>query len=129
MTNRNAPSPSGLMAVPGAAEYLGVSRQTVYEWKAQGTLAYVKLGRKLMFRKSDLDDFIQRNWVPAREEYPLAIKIEASRRTPHATHAVPKGHRAPREKRIETRIITRKFHSRPSARRNLLRIWRRARKG
>jgi excisionase family DNA binding protein len=114
---------SGLLTVREAAEYLGVSRQTVYEWKAQGILAHVKLGRKLMFRQRDLDEFIQRNWKPPRDEYPLTVKIKA--KGPVATHAIPRSHWRSRGTRIGIRI----FHSHPSARRHLLRIWRSARKG
>jgi excisionase family DNA binding protein len=137
---------SGLLTVREAAEYLGVSCPTIYDWKAQRILAYVKLGRKLMFRKSDLDEYIQRRWHPSENEYRLAFKIKAARPGPSATHAhpkgyrrprkatrpgpsathaYPKGHRRPRETSTGFRIV----HSHPSARRRLLRIWKSGRKG
>jgi excisionase family DNA binding protein len=125
-TTRDRPiRPSGLMTVPEAAEYLGVSRHTIYEWKAMRILAHVKLGRKLMFRQRDLDEFIERCWVPAKDGYALPGQVRKSRLSPITARSHPRGLRRPLEKRSAFRF----FHSQPSARRHLLKVWGRARKG
>jgi len=50
-----------------AAAYLGVSEQTLAIWKCTGryNLPYVKIGRLVKYKKSDLDAFIQRNHTTA----------------------------------------------------------------
>ena len=54
-------SPNKLLTRKEAAEYLGVSTQTLAIWKWSGRypLPYVKIGRRIKYRQSDLDDFIQ----------------------------------------------------------------------
>jgi len=49
-----------------AAAYLGLSLNTIYKYASQKRLAYRKLGGRLAFRKSALDDFIQQQIHPAR---------------------------------------------------------------
>jgi excisionase family DNA binding protein len=117
--------PSGLLTVPETAAYLGASPHTIYEWKAMGILAHVKLGRKLMFRQSDLDEFIDRSWVPAKDGYTLPGKVRKARLSPITGRSHPGGRRKPLEKGAAIRF----FHSQPSARRHLLKVWGRARKG
>lgn len=48
-----------LLSVKEAAAYLGLSKQTVYNWRSQGRVAYVKLGRRVLFRPADLDKLIE----------------------------------------------------------------------
>ncbi|ARO31716.1 transcriptional regulator protein [Rhizobium sp. NXC14] len=65
------PLPHGLRTVSGevretllsashAAEYLGVSQKTLANWRCSGTrgLPYVQVGGRVLYRQSDLDDFI-----------------------------------------------------------------------
>ena len=42
----------------GLAEYLGVHRQTVYNWKKKGLLKYKEIGRIILFEQ---DDFLKEN--------------------------------------------------------------------
>ncbi|EGA64178.1 helix-turn-helix domain-containing protein [Vibrio brasiliensis] len=48
-----------------AAEYLGLSEGTLAVWASTGRyqLPFVKVGRKVFYRKSDLDAFIESNIV------------------------------------------------------------------
>ncbi|MGA7181260.1 MAG: helix-turn-helix domain-containing protein [Thiobacillaceae bacterium] len=48
-----------------AAEYLGVKEKTLAQWATAGRygLPYIRVGRKAMYRQSDLDAFIERNVV------------------------------------------------------------------
>jgi excisionase family DNA binding protein len=58
---------SELLSRREAAAYLGVSEQTLAIWKCTGryNLACVKVGRLVKYKKSDLDDFIQRRSISA----------------------------------------------------------------
>ena len=53
---------SDLLTRKEAAEYLGVSTQTLAIWRCTGRygLSMVKIGRLAKYRKSDLDEFINR---------------------------------------------------------------------
>ncbi len=46
-----------------AAAYLGVAEQTLAVWKCTGrySLACIKIGRLIRYRKCDLDDFINQH--------------------------------------------------------------------
>jgi excisionase family DNA binding protein len=54
-----------LMSRQSAADYLGVGMQTLAAWACNKRyqLPYVKIGRRVMYRQSDLDAFIARNLV------------------------------------------------------------------
>lgn len=54
-------TPIELLTRREAAAYLGVSEQTLAIWKCTGrySLPYVKIGRLVKYRKSDLDAFIE----------------------------------------------------------------------
>jgi excisionase family DNA binding protein len=41
-----------------AAEYLGISRNTLYEWIIQRKVPYLKVGRLVKFRKDDLQAWL-----------------------------------------------------------------------
>jgi len=58
---------SGLMSRKEAANYLGVSEQTLAIWKCTGryNLACVKIGRLVKYRKVDLDEFISKGMSQA----------------------------------------------------------------
>jgi excisionase family DNA binding protein len=58
-------SPSGLMRPKAAAEYLGVTESTLSVWRSTNRqkLAYVKMGHLCMYRKTDLDEFINARLV------------------------------------------------------------------
>jgi len=48
-----------------AADYLGLSEGTLAVWASTGRyqLPFVKVGRKVFYRQSDLDQFIESNVV------------------------------------------------------------------
>jgi excisionase family DNA binding protein len=54
---------SPLLSRREAAQYLGVSEQTLAIWKCTGryNLPTVKIGRLVKYRQSDLDQFINRS--------------------------------------------------------------------
>ncbi|PPF73606.1 DNA-binding protein [Pseudoclavibacter sp. Z016] len=52
-----------LLTVQQAAEYLNVSVSTVRRLRAQGQLAFVKLGSSVRFTPDDLDDLVTQNHV------------------------------------------------------------------
>jgi len=48
----------------GAANYLGIADQTLYNWRTQRRGPdYVLLGTKIMYLKRDLDKFIESNKI------------------------------------------------------------------
>jgi excisionase family DNA binding protein len=58
-----------LLSKPEAAAYLSIAEQTISNWLATGRykLPYVRVGRLIRFRKSDLDAFIARRTVGASD--------------------------------------------------------------
>lgn len=54
---------SELLTRREAAAYLGVAEQTLAVWKCTGrySLACIKIGRLIRYRKCDLDDFINQH--------------------------------------------------------------------
>ena len=51
-----------------AAEFLHVSIHTIRSWSWKRKLPAVRLGRKLLFRREDLENFIKRNVIEAKAE-------------------------------------------------------------
>ncbi len=49
----------------GAAQYLKIPAKTLQKWRSTGyaNIPYVKIGRKVRYRPSDLRAFIERNLV------------------------------------------------------------------
>ena len=48
----------------GAADYLGIAVQTLYNWRGKRLGPdYVLMGRKIIYLKSDLDKFIESNKI------------------------------------------------------------------
>jgi excisionase family DNA binding protein len=69
-------SVSELMTVEKAADYLGVSRATVYRWMAKGLITYYAVGSvRRRFRREDLDA--------------AYLRVEAGRRPADTGHAEP----------------------------------------
>jgi excisionase family DNA binding protein len=76
MTAVQAGCPSGSQLAPAhaekalygrkeAARYLGLAAQTLASWACSGRyqLPYVKLGRRVYYRRHDLDAFIEANLI------------------------------------------------------------------
>lgn len=56
-------APSGLMTPRDAAVYIGVKINTLAVWRMTNKyeLPFVKLGKVIRYRKSDLDEWINKN--------------------------------------------------------------------
>jgi len=50
-----------LLNVERSAKYLGVRKSTIYSWAAQKKIPSVKIGRRLLFDRKDLDGLIEKN--------------------------------------------------------------------
>lgn len=57
--------PSPLIDRTGAAKIIGIRPQTLACWASTGRyrLPFVKIGRRAMYRRSDLQQFIERNVI------------------------------------------------------------------
>ncbi len=49
-----------------AAEFLKVNRHTLFTYRQKGLLPYVLLCGKILYRERDLEELLQRNYVPAQ---------------------------------------------------------------
>lgn len=56
-----------LLNAKETAEFLRVSPYTVRLWTYQRRFPVVKLGRRALYRRADLDVFIEHNLRPSRE--------------------------------------------------------------
>ena len=52
-----------LLTIAELMEYLSISRTTVFKLMKAKRLKYAKVGRRVLFRKSDIDEFIQKSIV------------------------------------------------------------------
>ena len=61
-------SPQALLAPSDAAKYLGVSEQTLAVWRCtkRYPLNYIKVGRLVRYRVTDLDAFMEQRTVVAQ---------------------------------------------------------------
>ena len=50
-----------------AAEFLKVSRHTLFAYRQKGLLPYMQLCGKILYRERDLEELLQRNYVPAQK--------------------------------------------------------------
>ena len=55
----------GFLSVKEAAEYLNISRYTIYAWVSQKRIPYIKVGRRTLFRKETLDRYFKEVWPKA----------------------------------------------------------------
>ena len=49
-----------LLSAKEAAQYLGVSHRTIWAWAQAGELPVTRLGRRVLFDRSRLDEIIER---------------------------------------------------------------------
>jgi excisionase family DNA binding protein len=59
--------PTELVNVNEAARFLAVSPSTLYGWVWQRRISFVKVGRDVRFDMADLERFIARNRIQARQ--------------------------------------------------------------
>lgn len=53
----------GLMIVPEAAEFLRMKISTIRAWILRRKITYIKLGGKILFRKSDLEALLEKSVI------------------------------------------------------------------
>jgi excisionase family DNA binding protein len=68
--------PSNLVNVAETAEMLRLKPSTLRAWVLRRRIPYVKLGRRVMFRRSDVEALIARSVVPARSEFLTEAKLQ-----------------------------------------------------
>lgn len=57
------------LSLPEAASYMSISRSRLYFLTSQNLISHFKpTGKKIYFKKSDLDSFLLRNRVSTRQE-------------------------------------------------------------
>ena len=57
-----------ICTVSEVGKMLRVRPGTIRKWIYEGKLPHLKLGGRVLIREKDIDDFIDRNYHPAREE-------------------------------------------------------------
>lgn len=57
---------NNLLTVPEVAERLGVCTQTVYRMARRRDIDHVRVGKRVMFKPSQVDDYLRARTVPAR---------------------------------------------------------------
>jgi excisionase family DNA binding protein len=55
--------PGDLMTKQEVMEYLRISHQTLYRLMKSGAFPYVKLERKVLFKRSDIDKWIESKMI------------------------------------------------------------------
>ena len=63
-----------LLTVPEAAALLRLKPSTIRAWTGQRRIPFVKVGRLVRIRRSDLESLITRSVVPIRIENPTETK-------------------------------------------------------
>ena len=57
-----------LVSIASAAKELAVSIHGLRRWVAERKIPVVRLGRRVLIKREDLDRLVEKNRVPAREE-------------------------------------------------------------
>jgi excisionase family DNA binding protein len=65
---------SDLLTVPEAAALLRLKPSTIRAWTCQRRIPFVKVGRLVRIRRSDLESLITGSVVPPRTENPTELK-------------------------------------------------------
>jgi excisionase family DNA binding protein len=66
---RAVPDLPRYLTPPEAAEYLRVSTRFLRRETSSGHIAVSRLGRKLLYDRTDLDDYVRRNRVEPGEDF------------------------------------------------------------
>ena len=61
---------SNLLTMDEAAKYLGISKLTLYGWVSARKLGYVKIGRLVKFKQTQLDAWIDQHTITPRRDKP-----------------------------------------------------------
>ena len=65
----SAPGSNALLTLPEAASLLRLKTSTLRAWVLRRRIPYVKVGRLVRLRRSDVESLISRSLVPARLEH------------------------------------------------------------
>lgn len=50
------------LTIPQLTEYLGfANRATQQEWRESGALPYYRIGKNIVYKKSEIDEFVERH--------------------------------------------------------------------
>lgn len=63
LMNKEIKGEPNLMSIQQTAEYLGLSVGTIYQWRSQHKIPYIKVGRKVRFRKEQLEQWLAERTV------------------------------------------------------------------
>jgi excisionase family DNA binding protein len=58
-----------LMDTNEASEFLGISKNTLYEWVVQNKVPYIKVGRLVKFRKGDLEEWLKKRTRDEKKDF------------------------------------------------------------
>ena len=70
VVSERIPKEKQLMDTKEASEFLGISKNTLYEWVIQNKVPYIKVGRLVKFRKGDLEEWLKKR---TRDEKKLSF--------------------------------------------------------
>lgn len=60
MATNGEPTSDRLMTIDEVADFLQISRNTIYRWNSMGTsIPHFKIGKHLRFRRSDVEKFLE----------------------------------------------------------------------
>jgi len=62
---QNQKSISKWLSNAEASEFLGVTARTLQNYRDNGTLSYSKIGSKIYYKLSDLEDLLNSNYCPS----------------------------------------------------------------
>jgi excisionase family DNA binding protein len=57
-----------LLTVPESAALLRLKISTIRSWRLKRRIPFVKIGGKVLVRRSDIEEFVAKNVVPAKTE-------------------------------------------------------------
>lgn len=66
--NTVTPEGRGRLSVPEAAAFLGISPATLRAWIRQRRVAFYRLGRRVVFDRTDLERFLRSNRIAPRDD-------------------------------------------------------------
>ena len=69
VVSERIPKEKQLMGTNEASEFLGISKNTLYEWVVQNKVPYIKVGRLVKFKKGDLEDWLKKRTRDERKGF------------------------------------------------------------
>jgi len=61
--NKEIEGGPNLISIQQASEYLGITVGTIYQWRSQHKIPYIKVGRRVKFKKEQLDQWLTERTV------------------------------------------------------------------